>query len=96
MTFVAVVNLCALIGGWWTVVSLFYAWYIGNWGACDLPSCVGLENIPSKYCYETDELPNPRPAQPSGKNRLKSGVGPLFFFSPCEQVILSWVGIVFV
>ena len=44
-------------------------------GACGLPNSVWLENmylVPGKYYYETDELPNLRPAQPK---KIKFCVG---------------------
>ena len=45
------------------------------------------------YYYETDELPNPRPAQNPRKIRVKVAFGPLF---PTEELFVSWVGIGFV
>ena len=44
-----------------------------------------------KYCYETDELPNPRPTQHK-KKYVKSGIW--VTFSP-QQKHFSWVGIEF-
>ena len=43
------------------------------------------------YYYETDELPNPRPAPPKIINRLKVAFGPLF---PCEQIIFRGLGLI--
>ena len=63
-----------------TVISaLAFHWLviIIKWGVCDLPNCVGLENI-GKYFYETDELPNLRPTQPK-KNGVRNGVWATFF-----------------
>ena len=58
---------------------------------CLLPnSKLGLETY---KCYrETDELSNPRPAQPKEKSRFKAAFW--VTFSP-QQIIFSWVGIGF-
>ena len=41
-----------------------------------------------KYCYETVELPNPRPTQPK-KNQVKSGIWATF----PHGKYFSWVGV---
>ena len=43
-----------------------------------------------KYYYETDELPNPRPAQPK-KNWAKSGIWATF---PSQEIVFRGLGLV--
>ena len=44
-----------------------------------------------KCCYETDEVPNPRPTQPEKKQVIKSGI----WATSCQQIISRGSGLIF-